>query len=123
MRYAMNSASSAVEKGVIETTKEGDVNPRQAAVGACEVVELGLLADPENSQGQETHHVYQQPRRQGHQSVPQFVLTVNCFSRRSAKIEHQQRHGHGKNAVTQGRQAFHTLAGNPVVGSAHGQRV
>ena len=35
--------------------EEGDVNPGKIAVGARELVELGLLADPEDAVGHDAH--------------------------------------------------------------------
>ena len=42
--------------------EEGDVDPGEIAVGAGEVVELGLLADPEDAVGHDAHEEYEQTR-------------------------------------------------------------
>jgi hypothetical protein len=35
--------------------QEPDVNPREIAIGAAEVIKLGLPADPEDAEGQDAH--------------------------------------------------------------------
>ena len=40
------------------------MNPGEVAVGAGEVVELSLLADPENSVGHDAHKEDEQARRE-----------------------------------------------------------
>jgi len=44
------------------------VDPRQAAIGARQVIQLGLLSDPEDPQCQEAHHVHDEPWRQRHKA-------------------------------------------------------
>ena len=44
-------------------TEEGDVDPGEIAVGAGEVVELGLLADPEDAVGHDAHQEDDEARR------------------------------------------------------------
>ena len=46
-----------------DDAEEGDVNPGEIAVGAGEVVELGLLADPEDAVGHDAHEENEQARR------------------------------------------------------------
>ena len=77
----MNSASSAVEKGVMDTRKRNArCSQERLRSRARQMVELGLLAEPENSQRHKAHHVHQQPRRQCDQGAPQIVLAVNGFA-------------------------------------------
>lgn len=45
-------------------TEEGDVDPGEIAIGAGEVVELSLLADPEDSVGHDAHEEDEQARRE-----------------------------------------------------------
>ena len=53
-----------MENGVRETAqRESDVNPGQIAVGAGEVVELSLLADPEDAEGHDAHQEDYEARR------------------------------------------------------------
>src|ERR1700756_3056214 len=50
--------------------EKSDMNPGEIAVGAIEVVELGLLADPEDTKRHHAHQKNHQPRREGKQDVP-----------------------------------------------------
>ena len=43
------------ERGEADGAEEGDVNPGKIAVGAGEIVELSLLADPEDAIGHYAH--------------------------------------------------------------------
>ena len=112
----MNSASSEVENGVsVMAAEEGDVNPGEVAVGAGEVVELGLLADPEDAVGHDAHQKDEQAGREYEQGMPEIALGVNGFGGGDAEIEHEQGHGHGEDAVTEGGEAFDTFSCNAVV--------
>jgi hypothetical protein len=51
--------------------------------------------------------------------MPEIVLAVNGFGGWDAEIEHQQSHGDGEDAVTEGGQTLDTLSGNAVVQGAH----
>src|SRR5579872_2726279 len=95
------------------------MNPREIAVCAGKLVELRLLAHPENAIGHDAHQIHDEPRRERHQRVPQVVLGMNRFRRRNAQIEHQQRHGNGENSVTQRGETFDALSGNTVVERRH----
>ena len=57
-------------------------------------------------------------RRRGEsttQGVPEIALGVDGFGGGDAKIEHEQGHGHGEDAVAEGGQAFDTFSCNAVV--------
>ena len=94
--------------------------PRKTNIGAFQMVELGLLTDPENPQRQKAHHVHDEPRRKGGQAVPQIVLVVYGFQRGHAQIKRQQGHSEGEDAIAEGREALDALPGNLVVRRGHG---
>lgn len=53
------------------------MNPREVAVAAAELVELGLLANPEDPQCQEAHQVSEQVRREPPRSPATLVGKVS----------------------------------------------
>ena len=96
-----------------------DMHPGKAALRALQIIQLRLLADPENAEREKTHQVHQQPRRNRNQAMPKIALAMDGFNRGRAQIKHKQRHGDGKDAVTQGGKPLHALAGDPIVSSVH----
>jgi hypothetical protein len=95
------------------------VDPREAAVRAFDVVELGLLAHPENAERNEAHQVNEQLRKQMHEGAAQIGFTVNELFCRHMKFEEKQSHGHAEDAIAQRSEALDTLAGDLVVRDAH----
>jgi len=80
------------------------------------MVELRLLANPENSQRQEAHKVGQQSRQKNPKRAPEIVFAVNGSGGGKAKVQNHQRHGDGENAVAERGQALDALTRNAVVG-------
>ena len=99
------------------------MNPGEIAVGAGEVVELGLLADPENAVGHDAHQENDEARGERDEGVPEIVLGVDGFGGGDAQVEDEQGHGDGEEAVTEGGDAFDTLSGNAVVEGMHRKEV
>ena len=95
------------------------MNPCKVAIGASEVIELGLLADPEDAVGHDAHQEDEKARRESNQRAPEIAFGVNCFDGRNAEIEHEQRHGYGEDAITQSSEALDALAGNAIVERMH----
>lgn len=46
------------------------MDPRKPDVGAGKMVELCLLTDPKNTQGQKAHEIHHQPRSKRGQAAP-----------------------------------------------------
>jgi hypothetical protein len=116
----MNSASSdVVEWRERDSAEECDVNPGEIAVGAGEVVELSLLADPEDAVGHDAHQENDEARGEFDQGAPEIVLGVDGFGGGDAEVEDEQGHGDGEEAVAEGGEAFDTLSGNAVVEGVH----
>lgn len=99
------------------------MNPDEIAVGAGELVELRLLANPEDAQGHDTHQKNDQTRRKSGENVPQIALRVDAVVGGDAKIEHEQGHGEREDAFAESGQALDALAGNTVVEEVHPRRV
>src|SRR5438105_11710922 len=95
------------------------MNPRKTSVRAGEIVELGLLAYPENAQRQKAHHVHEQTRREQNQGVAQITLVVYGFSRRNSKIEYEQGHSDREHTITQRSKPLCALSRNLIVGYSH----
>src|SRR5438477_11936365 len=103
------------------------MNPCEVAIAASEMVELRLLADPKNAEGQKTHQIGEEARSKLDQSVPQNrlglnrptqpqgLLDVNRFAHRDVQVEHKQRHRDGEDPVAQGGKSFQILARDTVV--------
>jgi len=99
--------------------EEADVDPSEIAVGAGEIVELGLLANPEDAVGHDAHEEDEQARRQYDECATEIVFGVNGFGGGDAEVEDKQRHGDGEDAVAECGNAFHALTGNTVVEGVH----
>lgn len=95
--------------------EKSDVNPGEIAVGAGELVELRLLADPEDAVRHHAHQKDEKTRRKNDKGVPEIAFGVNGFTGWDVQVEHEQGHGHGEDAVAEGGEAFDTLPGNTVV--------
>ena len=116
----MNSASSDVVNGVsVMAQRKAMWIPVRFAVGAGEVVELGLLAEPEDSVGHDAHQEDDEARREREEDVAEVVFGVDGFGGGDAKVEDEQGHGHGEDSVAEGGDAFHTLSCNTVVERWH----
>ncbi len=99
--------------------EEADVNPGEIAVGAGEVVELGLLAHPEDAVGHDAHEEDDQARGEHDERAAKVVLGVDGFGGGDAKVENEQSHGDGEDTVAEGGDAFDVLTGNMVVEGVH----
>jgi hypothetical protein len=99
--------------------EEGNVNPREVAVGAGELVELGLLAHPEDAIEHDAHQKYDETRREHDEGMPEVVLGMNGFAGGDAEVEHQQGHGYGEDAVAEGGETLDTFSCNAVVERVH----
>jgi len=116
----MNSARSCVENGEKgDAGKKGEMNPGKVAVGAREVVELRLLAVPENAEGEEAHEVHDQPRRESDERGGEPVLGMDGFARGDTQVKHQERHGEGEKAIAQSGKAIEVLVGDLVIERRH----
>ena len=60
-----------------DNAEKTDVNPGEIAIGVGEVVELGLLADPENAEGHDTHEEDEQARGECDEDAAEIVLGVD----------------------------------------------
>jgi hypothetical protein len=96
-----------------------DVNPGQIAVGAGKVVKLGLLADPEDAVSHDAHQEDEQARGERDERTAEVVLRVNRSGRGHAKVENQQGHGYGEDAVAERGEAVDVLTSNAVVERVH----
>lgn len=96
-------------------TQKADVDPGKIAVGAGEIVELSLLADPEDAIGHDAHEEDEQARRECDEDAAEVVLGVDGLGGGDAKIEDEKRHGYREDAIAERGDAVHALAGNTVV--------
>jgi len=101
------------------TAQERNVDPDKIAVRAGEVVELSLLPNPENAISHNAHEKNNEARRERNEDTAKVVLGVNGLGRGDAKVEYEQSHRHGKDAVTQGSQTVDVLTCNTVVERMH----
>ncbi len=99
--------------------EEADVDPGEIAVGAGEVVELSLLADPEDAVGHDAHEEDEQARGECDERAAKVGFGVNGFGGGDAEVEDEQGHGDGEDAVTEGGDAVDALTGNTVVERVH----
>src|SRR3984893_18553536 len=90
--------------------EECNVNPREVAVGACELIELRLLADPEDAVGHHAHQEDKNARGEHNQDAPEIALGVNGFPGGDVKVKHKQGHGHRKDAIAEGGEALYALS-------------
>jgi hypothetical protein len=71
----------------------------EVAIGALEVVELGLLASPENAESEEAHEVGNELGSEGQQGAVKLVFAVHCVAERDVQVENQQGHSDREDAV------------------------
>jgi len=102
--------------------EEGDVNPGEVAIGAGNVVELGLLTVPEDAEGEEAHEVHEELRDEGHEGEPEAALGVDGLAEWRVEIEDEEGHGDGEDSVAEGGEALEVLVGDPVIEGGHGRR-
>ena len=100
--------------------EKAEMNPGEVARAFADVVELGLLAGPEDAQGEKAHAVGDPLRAQCGRALRAVRLGVHLGGGGDVQVEHQQRHGHGKDAVAQRGQPFHVAALDAVVEGGHG---
>jgi hypothetical protein len=98
------------------------MNPGQSPAGSRPVIELGLLADPQDAERVKARPVHDELGAERHQRVPHLLVAVNDLGSRYSQVEHHQGHGHREDPVTERRQAFHALAGYLVMESVHSGR-
>lgn len=96
------------------------MDPTQVTIRAGQMVELRLLAHPENAECQKAHEIRDELRRKRDEDAPQVVFTMNSLGGGHSEVEHQERHRHGKNAIAQGRETFNALTGDFIVRELHG---
>src|SRR5260370_23335451 len=98
------------------------MEPREAVVASREVVELGLLAGPEDAQRQEAHEISEQMRAQWHECTPdrrlrrqrarspnRLLCMRNRLRARNHDVETQESHRDGRDPITQRCKALHML--------------
>jgi len=102
-----------------DSAEEGDVNPGEIAVGAGEVIELRLLADPEDAVGHDAHQKDDEARGENDESLPEIALREDRVPRGDAEVEDEESHGHGKDAVAERGETFDALSGNTIVEGWH----
>lgn len=102
-----------------DDAEEGDVDPGEAAVGAFEMVELRLLSDPEDAEGEDAHGEHQQARGEREECVGEVAFAVDGFRGGDLEVEDEQGHGDGEDAVAEGGEAFGALSGDAVVVEGH----
>src|SRR5258708_38060040 len=95
------------------------MDPRGMSIDAGEIVQLCLLAVPEDAKRQEAHEVRNQLGRHPGQHAPEVFLAMDSFSDRSVKIEDEQRHRHGENPVTQCGESLDVVTGAAVFGPSY----
>jgi hypothetical protein len=91
------------------------MDPGEPEVTAIQVVELRLLAIPEDAEGKKAHQVDEQPRPYDGGQAVQRALAVDDVQH----VQDQQGHRDGKDAVGQRRQPLEAGAGEPVIGGRH----
>jgi hypothetical protein len=91
--------------------KENKMQPCEVAVRAFELVELRLLAEPEDAERQQAEQPGQKPRRRGCQRTKEFGLGVDVGGFGRVKVEHQNGRRNGEKAIAERRNAAHLAAG------------
>lgn len=74
--------------------EKSEVNPGEVTVGTADVIELSLLADPENSEGQEAEEINEKLGGERRHAAKQIVFGVNGFTRWSVEFEEEESHSH-----------------------------
>jgi hypothetical protein len=67
--------------------------------GTVEMIQLGLLSDPENAQREEAHKVNEKLGSKRKERTPQIAFTMDQLACRNVKLQQEQRHGHREDPV------------------------
>lgn len=67
--------------------------------GTVEMIQLGLLSDPENAQREEAHKVNEKLGSKRKERAPQIPFVMDQLACGNMKLQQEQRHGHREDAV------------------------
>src|SRR5262252_1379024 len=65
------------ERDETDGTEKCNMNPGKIAVGTGEVIELGLLADPEDAESHHAHEEDQEPRGKRQQNMAEVMFRMD----------------------------------------------
>ena len=99
------------------------MQPREVAVGAGELAELGLLAEPEDAERHQGEQPRREPRRRGGERADERSLRADVGGVGRMEVEHQHSRREGENAVAQPRDPARLAAGQAVVVGLHGATI
>ena len=91
----------------------------QVTVGALEMIELRLLADPENAERQEAQHIGEHAGREVHERAKQGRVIGNAMRFGDMDLQHDERHGNGKEPVAQSCDALDAATRKGVIEFCH----
>src|SRR5438034_1133665 len=118
LRLVVRRQQPGRERHQRDEEQERQHDPRVVAVGALELAQLRLLADPEDAEGQEAHEVGDQVRHQVDERRREAPRLPDVRGGGHGEGQHEQRHAHGEDAVGKGAQPFRVAAGDLVVVTA-----
>ena len=104
----------------VTAKKKEQVDPGEAHVRTFQMIELRLLADPENAESEKAHKIDEDVGSKAEQGVKKVAIAVDDFGGGEAKVDGEQSHGDGEDAVTECGESLHTVAGEAVVRGIHG---
>lgn len=97
------------------------MSPCEISVGTFDVIELSLLADPENSEGEKAEEIDEELRSERGHGAEKIVFGTNGFAGRGAEFEEKQSHRNGEDAVAESGEALDGSACDGVV-AWHGRK-
>ena len=75
------------------------MNPSEMPLGMLEMIQLGLLSHPENTQSEEAHKVNEKLGSKGKERTPQIAFALDQLACWNMKFQQKQCHGHREDAV------------------------
>ena len=100
--------------------EKAEVDPGEVAGALADVIELGLLAGPEDAEGEKAHAVGHPLWAECAEGGGKFAFAVNLRGGGDVEVEDEERHGHGKDAIAEGCEALEIAALDAVVEGGHG---
>jgi hypothetical protein len=96
------------------------MDPGEAYVRTFQMIQLRLLADPENAEGEKAHEIDEDIGSKAEQRVKEVAIAMDDFGGGQAEVDGEKGHGDGENAVTQSGEALHAVTGETVVRGIRG---
>jgi len=116
----MNSASRrSGQRHHGDGEEKAEMDPGQVARALADVIELGLLARPEDAQGEEAHQVGHPLGAKSAKREQKIAFRTHLGGGGNVDVQHQQGHRHGEDAIAYRGQPVEVAALDAVIYIVH----